>query len=201
MSFQRHRKSIFRYGPECNTVERRTPYHRVDEFPTGYSLAGCAPALPASASPVGNHCALQSSSRSRNFQRTANSVLTVCVMAGGHPNRHECCVARISLRVIGDRKRSFLFPQGQLLEQETELRVQLTQNLQTGKALRQRLEAVHFTGCPNIRSGNRRDVSHVGPTSRKVSPVDKLFFRKSHRKISYDPVSIARKSSSSRKGR
>lgn len=85
MSFQRHRKSIFRYGPECNTVERRTPYHRVDEFPTSYSLAACAPALPASASPVGTHCALQSSSRSRNFQRTANSVLTVCVMAGGHP--------------------------------------------------------------------------------------------------------------------
>ena len=27
--------------------------HRLDEFPVGYSLAGCSPAMPASASPTG----------------------------------------------------------------------------------------------------------------------------------------------------
>jgi hypothetical protein len=29
--------------------------HRLDEFATGYSLAGCTPAEPASASPAGFH--------------------------------------------------------------------------------------------------------------------------------------------------
>ena len=29
--------------------------HRLDEFAAGYSLAGCSPALPASASPAGPH--------------------------------------------------------------------------------------------------------------------------------------------------
>src|SRR3989442_12482265 len=29
------------------------PAHHSDEFPAGYSLAGCSPALPASASPAG----------------------------------------------------------------------------------------------------------------------------------------------------
>ncbi len=31
------------------------PTHRLDEFPAGYSLAGCSPAEPASASPVEDH--------------------------------------------------------------------------------------------------------------------------------------------------
>src|SRR5579864_6296004 len=31
--------------------------HRLDESATGYSLAGCSPALPASASPAGFHAA------------------------------------------------------------------------------------------------------------------------------------------------
>ena len=59
------------------------PPHRLDEFPAGYSLAGRSPAEPASASPAGNQYALQSFCRSRIFQRTANSVLTVCVSPGG----------------------------------------------------------------------------------------------------------------------
>ena len=52
------------------------PTHRLDEFPAGYSLAGCAPAEPASASPAGHQYAVQSFCRSRTFQQTANSVLT-----------------------------------------------------------------------------------------------------------------------------
>ena len=38
-------------------IELYAPPHRLDEFPAGYSLAGCAPAEPAAASPAGNHYA------------------------------------------------------------------------------------------------------------------------------------------------
>src|SRR5215831_12047789 len=54
----------------------------LDEFPVGYSLAGCSPADPASALPTAEHCAVNSSRRSRVFHRTANSVLTVCLTLG-----------------------------------------------------------------------------------------------------------------------
>ena len=33
-------------------LANRTPAHRNDEFPAGYSSAGCSPAVPASASPA-----------------------------------------------------------------------------------------------------------------------------------------------------
>ena len=62
MSFLRH-EEIYPYDGGClrkrNLAEEgrgssnaTAPFHRWDEFPTGYSLAGCAPAEPASASPV-----------------------------------------------------------------------------------------------------------------------------------------------------
>ena len=38
-------------------VQLYAPPHRLDEFPAGYSLAGCSPAGPAAASPAGNHYA------------------------------------------------------------------------------------------------------------------------------------------------
>src|SRR5712691_12486953 len=57
--------------------------HRLDESAAGYSLAGYAPAEPASASPGEYEYALRSSCRSRSFHPTANSVLTVCVSPGG----------------------------------------------------------------------------------------------------------------------
>lgn len=59
--------------------------HRCNEFPAGYSLASCSPALLASASPTASQYAVQSSCRSTAFQRTANSVLTVCLSPGGKP--------------------------------------------------------------------------------------------------------------------
>jgi hypothetical protein len=81
MSFPRHPEI---YPPmEAQTNAARAPAHRLDEFPAGYSLAGCSPAWPASASPAGNQYAVQSFCRSRIFQRTANSVLTACVSRGG----------------------------------------------------------------------------------------------------------------------
>src|SRR5712691_10594740 len=57
MSFLRHRE-IYRSDavpkPSAPRSGLRTPPrpHRLDEFPAGYSLAGCSPAEPASASPT-----------------------------------------------------------------------------------------------------------------------------------------------------
>jgi hypothetical protein len=55
MSFLRHGE-IYHCGEgeedEGATLQDRAPAHRNDEFPAGYSSAGCSPALPASASPA-----------------------------------------------------------------------------------------------------------------------------------------------------
>ncbi len=87
MSFLRH-PEIYRpmwssQRLSLGATTAAAPTHRLDEFPAGYSLAGCAPALPASASPADHQFAVQSFCRSSIFQRTANSVLTVCVKPGG----------------------------------------------------------------------------------------------------------------------
>ena len=49
MSFLRH-EEIFPSDEGAVPVDR-APTHRLDEFPAGYSLAGCAPAEPTSVSP------------------------------------------------------------------------------------------------------------------------------------------------------
>ena len=58
MSFFRHGE-IYRSDGGSNRVrepaETGPPDHRADESPAGYSLAGCSPAEPASASPAGNY--------------------------------------------------------------------------------------------------------------------------------------------------
>src|SRR6185437_11260785 len=56
--------------------------HCLDEFPSGYSLAGCSPALPTSASPAGPHSAIGANRCARIIQPTANYVLTFCVTPG-----------------------------------------------------------------------------------------------------------------------
>ena len=64
--FFRHRE-IFRSDVIRSVRERlcrRPRPHRLDEFPVGYSSAGCSPTVPASASPTGHHSALPSSCRS-----------------------------------------------------------------------------------------------------------------------------------------
>ncbi len=57
MSFLRHEEI---YSPMSSMPGRPQPDrprpHRFDEFPAGYSLAGCAPAWPASASPAAASC-------------------------------------------------------------------------------------------------------------------------------------------------
>ena len=51
MSFEGMRKSIRTI--EAPTYNAGASAHLSDEFPAGYSLTGCSPALPASASPAG----------------------------------------------------------------------------------------------------------------------------------------------------
>jgi transposase InsO family protein len=59
MSFFRH-EEIYRSDVGSKTkgepAETRSPDHRLDESPAGYSSAGCSPAEPASASPTEDHC-------------------------------------------------------------------------------------------------------------------------------------------------
>ncbi|HYI94635.1 MAG TPA: hypothetical protein VEX68_13905, partial [Bryobacteraceae bacterium] len=85
MSFRRHLEIYPSDGGAI--LHDRAPAHRLDEFPAGYSLAGCAPALPASASPTASEYPVNSPCRSISFQRTANSVLTTCVTRGGKRNQ------------------------------------------------------------------------------------------------------------------
>ena len=75
MSFLRHRE-IYPFDGGVGLAADASA-HRLDEFPAGYSLAGCTPAVPASASPTGHQFALQSFCRSSIFHRTVNSVLTL----------------------------------------------------------------------------------------------------------------------------
>jgi len=52
MSFFRH-EEIYRTDAGGTAEEAAVPSaHRIDEFPTGYSWAGCSPAEPACASPA-----------------------------------------------------------------------------------------------------------------------------------------------------
>jgi len=58
MSFRRH-EEIFSDGPLTEGKERPASHslaRRRNEFPVGYSLAGCSPAEPTSASPTACHC-------------------------------------------------------------------------------------------------------------------------------------------------
>src|ERR1700693_3520122 len=81
MSFLRHREIFPSDGGVSPAAD--APAHRLDEFPAGYSLAGCSPAEPASASPAEYEYAVMSSCWSRTFHRTAYCVLTVCASPGG----------------------------------------------------------------------------------------------------------------------
>jgi hypothetical protein len=87
MSFLRH-EEIYRpisSEPGRSGPDRPRP-HRFDEFPAGYSLAGCAPAEPTSASPAGAHREESRSGSTIEKQRTAESVLIVCLTRGDNPS-------------------------------------------------------------------------------------------------------------------
>jgi len=91
MTFNRHREI---YPSDEDASRTSVLAHRLDEFPAGYSLAGCAPAAPASASPTVPEYALKSSCRPMFFHRTVNSVLTLCLTPGDRPKM----VLEVSLR-------------------------------------------------------------------------------------------------------
>ena len=85
--------SSFRHGEiyhfdEGVIPQDHAPAHRNDEFPDGYSSAGCSPAVPASASPSGAHLAPNAFSVTMLFQRTVRSVLTFCLTPGDKPRYH-----------------------------------------------------------------------------------------------------------------
>src|SRR3974377_1335317 len=75
----------------------------LDEFPAGYSLAGCSPAGPASASPAAGQCEVNSSCRSRIFHRTSNSVLTGCLTPGGKRRVKRAADRQIAIPLLDYR--------------------------------------------------------------------------------------------------
>jgi putative transposase len=62
-----------------------SPAHRIDESPVGYSLAGCSPAEPASASPTWAEPETTQSQMTTEIQQTANCQAQICLTPGGHP--------------------------------------------------------------------------------------------------------------------
>jgi len=72
MSFKGIGKSIQK--GESADPKTGAPSHLLDEFPAGYSLAGCSPAEPASASPAEANYATLLWRRSMDFFRAAYSL-------------------------------------------------------------------------------------------------------------------------------
>jgi hypothetical protein len=62
----------------------RSP-HRRDEFPAEYSLAGCSPAEPASASSAPGSCCTNNLRSSSQTQRTVTWDFAPCLTIGVHP--------------------------------------------------------------------------------------------------------------------
>ena len=82
MSFLRHGEIYRPMKVRERPAYDRPRAHRYDEFPAGYSLAGCAPAEPASASPAGRHRAAVRFGSTIKMQRAANHLLTACLTQG-----------------------------------------------------------------------------------------------------------------------
>ena len=72
MSFLRHGEIYRSDGRKAGSNTFAAPStHRLDEFPAGYSLAGCSPAEPASASPAANDSP-QGQAPRKNFSSNGN---------------------------------------------------------------------------------------------------------------------------------
>ena len=84
-------------------LKDRPAPHRYDEFPAGYSLAGCAPAEPASTSPASAHLATKHWGSTIESQRTANRLLTACLSPRDNPNLSiQCIYPKLSKRLIDE---------------------------------------------------------------------------------------------------
>jgi len=82
--------SFFRHGEIYHFDEGAIPQdhalaHRNDEFPAGYSLAGCAPAEPAAASPAGAHLANKGLSRYNAIPANGKECLNCLSHPRGQP--------------------------------------------------------------------------------------------------------------------
>ena len=86
MSFLRHGEIYRPMQKRERPAHDRPQPHRYDEFPAGYSLAGCAPAEPASPSPAITHSAGNALGSTIKMQRTANHLLTACLTQGDNPS-------------------------------------------------------------------------------------------------------------------
>src|ERR1039457_4603782 len=81
MSFLRHGE-IYHFDDGASSegvipADHALAHHRNDEFPAGYSSAGCSPAAPASASPAGASL-LESLPQAKDFAASGNlSLVTV----------------------------------------------------------------------------------------------------------------------------
>ena len=89
MSFLRHGEIYRPMQKRERPAHDRPQPHRYDEFPAGYSLAGCAPAEPASPSPAITHSAGNALGSTIKMQRTANHLLTACLTQGDNPSFGE----------------------------------------------------------------------------------------------------------------
>ena len=74
MSLPRHEEIYRSDGPDlcrsgAQSERLHAPTYRLDEFPAGYSLAGCAPAEPASASPAEEKFTMKAAPQPTLFQR------------------------------------------------------------------------------------------------------------------------------------
>ena len=87
MSFSRHGEIYRSDGLGFVGAGRRArwadaPAHRLNEFPAGYSLAGCSPAEPASASPAEEKFTMKAAPQASFFQRTGKTCLAGCLTVG-----------------------------------------------------------------------------------------------------------------------
>jgi hypothetical protein len=117
MSFLRHRE-IFPSDGGAG-LAANTPAHRLDEFPAGYSLAGCAPAEPAAASPDDHHFAGSSFRRTMSFHPTASCGLTGCLS-----RRVHCKVPTIGLALIDHKRVAVRIPADSILTVSSSSRAQ-----------------------------------------------------------------------------
>jgi hypothetical protein len=103
MSFLRHGEIYRPMQKRERPANDRPRPHRYDEFPAGYSLAGCAPAEPTSASPAAVHTAAKTLGSTIKMQRTANHLLTACLTQGDNLNW------TLTLRNLGEAVQSLQF--------------------------------------------------------------------------------------------
>ena len=89
MSFLRH-EEIYRSDglglcwSGAQSGQLQAPTHRFDEFPAGYSSAGCSPAEPASASPAGREFTMRTAPQPSIFERMGTTCLAGCLNSGVH---------------------------------------------------------------------------------------------------------------------